>query len=309
MTEAEWIASRPFVDRYVFTRRSGGPIVVDEVNWWPLLFPLKCRFLLKPETNLSGVDKKHLQLCARTDDPFYPWLSQDDLKRLLSTAPKSGGGARLNAMLKREIVNWGLSDAVMAVGPMRGYYRRAMNAAFAFAATFEGKSIDEREFVVISESLGSFAVMDAYEHIDAAHNAVRDVLDRTYLLYFFANQFALLELARVGNLPGVFLSADLAESAHAPSASPLQALERWAQHPLHAERLSGSDRAARVSQIIAFNDPSDLLTFDVPAIAGAKVVNLYDRIGSHWLGLFENPVTAHTGHSANPNVLRTMFED
>jgi len=32
-----------------------------------------------------------------------------------------------------------------------------------------------------------------------------------------------------------------------------------------------------------------LLTFDVPAISGAKVVNLYDRNGSDWLGWFENP--------------------
>ena len=307
-TEAEWLASRPFVDRYVFSRRSGAPIIVDEVNWWPLLFPLKCRFLLKPESNLSGVDKKHLQLCARSDDPFYPWLSQDEVDHLIATPPKSGGGARLNAILKREIMNWGLSDAVMAVGSMRLYYRRAMNAAFGYAAMFDGKPVDEREFVVISESLGSFAVMDAYEHVDAPHNAVRDVLDRTYLLYFFANQFALLELARVEGLPGFSVSADIADGAPAPSASPLKALEHWAQHQSHTERFSESDHSVRVSQIIAFNDPSDLLTFDVPAITGVKVVNLYDRNGFDFVGWFENPITAHTGHSANKNVLRAMFE-
>jgi len=273
------------------------------------LFPLKCRFLLKPEANLSGADKKHLQLCARTDTPFFPWLSQAEVNHLIATAPKSGGGARLNAMLKREIMNWGLSDAVMAVGSMRGYYRRAMNAAFNYAATREGQPVEEREFVVISESLGSFVVMDAYENTDAVHNAVRDVLDRTYLLYFFANQFALLELARVEGLSSIALDTDLAERVHVPSASPLQALKRWAQHPSHTSQLRESEPAARVTQIIAFNDPSDLLTFDVPAISGAKVVNLYDRNGSDWLGWFENPVTAHTGHSANANVLKVMFDE
>jgi hypothetical protein len=44
-SDDEWRASRPFVDRYVVTRSDASPIVIDEVNWWPLLFPPKCRLI------------------------------------------------------------------------------------------------------------------------------------------------------------------------------------------------------------------------------------------------------------------------
>jgi hypothetical protein len=57
--DAVWKGSTPFVDRYVF-RKDAEPIVIDEVNWWPLLFPVKCRMLLVPETDLSDADKTHL---------------------------------------------------------------------------------------------------------------------------------------------------------------------------------------------------------------------------------------------------------
>jgi hypothetical protein len=58
--DAVWKGSTPFVDRYVFKRKDAEPIVIDEVNWWPLLFPVKCRMLLVPETDLSDADKTHL---------------------------------------------------------------------------------------------------------------------------------------------------------------------------------------------------------------------------------------------------------
>jgi hypothetical protein len=37
----------------------------------------------------------------------------------------------------------------------------------------------------------------------------------------------------------------------------------------------------------------------MPAVNGARVVNLYVRNESSFLGLFSNPVKAHTGHAAN----------
>ena len=96
-------------------------IVVDEVNWWPLLFPVKCRSLLAPETDLSGADREHLKLCARSDAGYYPWLTQQELIAALSHKPRSGGGARANAFIKQQIMNWGLADAVIALGPLRTF--------------------------------------------------------------------------------------------------------------------------------------------------------------------------------------------
>src|ERR1700727_1933505 len=109
-----WKGSTPYVERYVYARQGAGPIVVDEVNWWPLLFPAKCRFILQPETDLSGRDRDHLKLCAKRESPYYPWLTQDELQHALSHKPTSGGGAWANALLKQQIMNWGLTDAAMA---------------------------------------------------------------------------------------------------------------------------------------------------------------------------------------------------
>src|ERR1700722_6898981 len=210
-TQAAWSASRPFVDRYVYVNPTGKQIVVDEVNWWPLLFPLKCRFLLLPDANLSGPDLTNRGLCAQDTPPFYAWIDQNELKNIKSGHPLSGGGAMINAELKQQIMNWGLSDAVMTVGPLQRFFRRAMNAAFDYAAAYDGKTLGEQDFVVISESLGSFVVLDAFatpeagfvsdkDKLKPASSGVRDVLTQTFYLYFFANQFAMLELARIEGL-------------------------------------------------------------------------------------------------------------
>jgi hypothetical protein len=114
-----WKESTPFVDRYVLPREGAEPIVIDEVNWWPLLFPVKCRLLLVPETDLSGADKAHLNLCARRDAPYYPWLTEEQRDQALKHKPTSGGDALANDFVKQQIMNWGLSDAAMALGPLR----------------------------------------------------------------------------------------------------------------------------------------------------------------------------------------------
>jgi len=309
--EKEWLASRPFVDRYVYSRPAGQQIIVDEVNWWPLLFPLKCRSLLVPDADLSGPDKTDLKFCSLSNDPYYPWINESDLGVILDRRPKSGGGAWLNTALKQQIMNWGLADAVIAVGPMRVYIRRAMNAAFDYARKGGGQSQDDQEFVVISESLGSFAVLDAFESegqasraaaANAESMAVREVLSRAYYLYFFANQFAMLDLARVDGLDVNSKLLDFAPDSPSQSISPFSALQDWARQKPDEFTATG-----KVRQVVAFSDPSDILTFYVPAIEGAKVVNLYDRNGFNWFGLFENPVTAHTGHSGNKQVLKKLF--
>jgi hypothetical protein len=55
------------------------------------------------------------------------------------------------------------------------------------------------------------------------------------------------------------------------------------------------------------------LTYRVPKLRDddgndiALVVNLYDRNEWRWFGLLANPLSAHTGHSSNQDVLREMF--
>ena len=42
-TSQEWNAAAPFVVHWKLARSSSPAIFVDEINWWPLLFSLKCR--------------------------------------------------------------------------------------------------------------------------------------------------------------------------------------------------------------------------------------------------------------------------
>jgi len=285
-TDPDWAASRPFVDRYTLRLAGGAVVVVDEVNWWPLLFPIKCRFIVLPEHDLSGDDEEHLRLCAgHAPAPnralYHPWLTDEELRRALDTPSRSGGGASANAMLKREILNWGLADAVIALGPMRQYLHRAMQDAFEIAV--EGQVAGRaQDHILIAESLGSFVVLDA---LNSHAPAVGDYLERTRDIYFFANQFALLELARIADAPNA--------SRRAPGPqSPLGQLEALGEV---------SAAAPRHRQIIALSDPSDLLTYRVPEIRGTIVVNVYIRNARRIFGL-ANPMRAHTGHADNPTV-------
>jgi hypothetical protein len=298
-SDKEWNASKPFVERYTFHRVDASDVVVDDINWWPLLFALKCRFIVSPDADLAGADPKVLEFCARADSPYYPWLSQQQLQTLLNSRPTAGRGAWINTAIKRSIMNWGLSDAAMAMGPMRAYFRKTMNEAFDYATRLADQPLADQEFVVISASLGSFVVLDAMFNDGRPTDAARQVAAKNPLLYFFANQWALLDLARVQGLPS---SPELEQSVVTAAAPPVNLLEVWA-----AATQIGVE-AAKPKQIIAYSDPSDILTYRVPKIEGAVVVNLYDRNEINWFWLFSNPMKAHTGHAQNPAVLRSMFE-
>jgi hypothetical protein len=302
----EWQASTPFVYRYIYRRANAQPIVVDEVNWWPLLFPAKCRFIVHPEIDLSGIDEAHIKLCARCDAPYYPWLSPAERDEALQHHPVSGGGAWINAYLKQQVMNWGMTDAVLALGPLRVYFRQALNAAFDYASNFEGRGVDSQEFVVISESLGSFVVLDAFHDLVGSPAAAR-VGARAADLYFFANQFSLLQLGRIDGLAGPGkLGAPL------ETVSPVDLLQQWARsgRPAEGGKLGV---AVRPKQVIAFSDPSDFLTFPVPKLKysdgtdAAWVVNVYVRNEWSFFRFFANPLSAHTGHAGNRSVLKLVF--
>jgi hypothetical protein len=150
-----------------------------------------------------------------------------------------------------------------------------------------------------------FVVLDAFGNLFADSHVAQSVGERTADLYFFANQFALLELAR---LSGISCGpTGVVEVTGTPTVSPLDLLKLWASSGARLETVG------RSKQVIAFSDPSDSLTFRVPKLrdAGGKdvaiVVNVYDHNEVRWLGLFANPTTAHTGHSRNKDVLDLIF--
>ncbi len=309
--DVEWASSQPFVDRYILPRVGKPPVVLDEINWWPLLAALKCRILVSPETALSGIDHKKLDLCHKNEpnNRHYPWIDGDAFEQAMRGPTISKGGMLFNSWLKHSLMNWGMSDAVVALGPMRYYFRQAINGGMKYAAEYDGRGTSGQNFVIVSASLGSFIVLDAATKTDTP--AAREVVGETSNLYFFANQFALLELGRIAQLPrSSELSVNkLAPPLTEPDLSPLQMLETWSRGQTSSEK----KLTTKLRQIIAFNDPSDALTFNVPKIPAADgnqtlVVNIYVRNGFDWFGLFKNPFKAHTGHSENQVVLKQMLQ-
>ncbi|MBV8682301.1 MAG: hypothetical protein JO111_05465 [Caulobacteraceae bacterium] len=294
-----WARSQPFVDRYLFRRDGQVVAVLDELNWWPLLFPFKCRFLVGPDAALSGPDRQDLEACSQDDDTHFPWLSPDEAKSAERTRTISGGSAIANGLVKHAMFAWGLSDAVIALGDVRTLIHEAIDQAFAYAADYEGRGVGEQHFAVVAESLGAFVVLDAA----AVCGRAREVMDSACDIWLFANQFPLLELARVAHLHS-------GAGAAAPAAATPQLhglLHRWATAPRAGLVMS------RPRQVLAFSDPSDALTWLVPKLAAAPeepepiVVNILDRNEFDFFHLAADPISAHTGHAHNRAVLRLML--
>jgi hypothetical protein len=349
LSKDEWSASAPFVDHYVLKRSDGGPVVVDEINWWPLVFPLKCRNTIPGEAHLAGPDAKLLDLCStktEEDQPNHPgrfksyqWLNQDDAAKLKAMPRK---GAWANRWLKNNIMDWGVSDAFIAVGSMRNILREGMRQLFVKSARFSAQSSAahdwaqqlanpqgiDREFIVVSHSLGSYLVFSTLNLDDETvvpqnvpaeaqsavarkaeeDDAAKYILERTSLVYFFANQVPLLELATM-EVPATAEAAPTAASAQPKPAEALsKKIVKWKNLRQNFKQKRDVAEATPVPppQVIAWSDPSDLLSWYVPGIDDLKVDNVYVR-NSWWHWLIANPASAHGNYASNKSVLRVMM--
>jgi hypothetical protein len=356
-TDDQWVGSRPFIDHYLFTLKNSQQtrrLIVDEINWWPMLFAFKCQFVVPYETDFVGPDKDNIEACSMSQDMHFAWYDPQTEATLLADRPSSGGAPAINKGLKTGVMDWGIADAVLSLGTLKGYLRETVRCAFADIANFDPKSFEDAaatasgaapydcataqppspsleqsdvQFVVISHSLGAFLLMDTFAAAAADANdfpqpgpdrckaasakiapsgepsvgsEVRSrsnqslcfVLAKSANLYFFANQFPLLELARAQGVPSSppQLSSEPASSTNA--------LTLWAT----TNAPPGSEK-----QIVAFSDPGDILTFKIPRIDGAEVVNAYVKNDFRWFGLFEWPITAHMNYISSDEVLRTVF--
>ena len=306
-SQQEWNAAAPFVIHWKLDRSNGPSVFVDEIDWWPLVFSLKCRRIIQDEAGLVGPLQPYLGMCSysKPDAEFpgryasFAWISSDDLAAIRA---KPSAGARLNRSWKSSIVDWGISDAVMAVGALRPYLLdgiRQLVLQSVSAPSTAAAAQPDAEYVIVSHSLGSYLIFSALDirssDVNAnTSNAVRlqfaDILRHTSLVYFFANQVSLLELADLDS-----------------SRNMLEHLEAWANLRtgyLQDRNLAGEGHP----QIVAFNDPSDLLTWNVPPLGAVTVRNIQVRNARHWFWIFANPTKAHDRYAQNKQVIRQMMK-
>lgn len=207
--------------------------------------------------------------------------------------------AWLNGYVKDRLLNDCLSDAVIYQGESHVAIRDAM--VRTIAQVLERDPDSEAPLVVVAESLGSKMLFDALSAMLESWQPQTRALGqqaarRLGLLFMAGNQLPILGLAE--------------QSAAAQRAIATQdmrvpdALQRF----LDLRRRQPNRRADTLQRlaVVAFTDPNDLLSYRLlPARYTAPDVAVADVLVSNdstWLGLIENPITAHLDYLANPDV-------
>jgi len=330
-TKDEWSASAPFIDRYEMKGKGHTPILLDEFNWWPLAYPLKCKWLIARDALLTGASKPQLSVCAAstTPDPAhsnrylsYQWIDNSEASDLNHIKRQA---KVLNRSLKNGLMDWGFADAVMALGPMedvlsagiRELLIKSLQSPVNDPPTPAAK-VDTEVFFV-THSLGSYLSLIAldtnllgsdnpdlsgFQMTPEQKQAADYFSAHTAEFYFLANQIALLQLAWVS-------TSTEHEAGPCPSASAEKSVSGSIAHWLckRDTYLAEGASVAPVPQIIAWSDPNDLLSWEVPQIDGAHVVNITVRNSGFKLPPFlESPTAAHANYAKNREILRMILK-
>ena len=312
----EWRAAAPYAIHFQLARANGQKLYVDELNWWPLTFSLKCRQIIASDASFVAPSKARIETCSHLEPNLgvpqrfksYDWITSEEAARLTHLPSK---GARANRELKIGLMDWGFSDAVLALGPLRPYVLDGIrqlilksqgDSRAASAAAPDRQPVDQ-EYIIVSHSLGSYLIFSALDTtqttlkttpVPQSENRFDQVLERTSMVFFFANQLRLLELA---SLDG---PTDRNLATH---------LERWGK--LRCDYLASkpdASQACRPPRITALNDPSDLLTWTVPNLPGVEVENYTVKNSAHWFWMFENPTKAHNNYSRDKRAIKEMLQ-
>jgi hypothetical protein len=199
----------------------------------------------------------------------------------------------LNGYVKDNLLNDCLSDAVIYEGESHVAIRDAMVQTIAHV--IENNPDTEAPLVVVAESLGSKMLFDALsamlESWQPQTRALgQEAARRLGLLFMAGNQLPILGLAEQSTGPRALAVQD--------------SLQRFLD--LRRRQPNRRTEALQRLAVVAFTDPNDLLSYRLlPARYTAPDVAVADVLVSNdssWLGLVENPMTAHLDYLANPDV-------
>ncbi|MDP9049496.1 MAG: hypothetical protein M3O31_02065 [Acidobacteriota bacterium] len=317
----EWSAAAPFFIRHRISGDHGEPqIVLDELNWYPLVFTPKCKFLIPGDRKLTARTKKQDALCFQpikadpTETGRFETYHWDANAALMKVDMQQQYATRLNgASLKAGVFDWGLGDAALALGPMQEVLCAAIRQLFV--QTRDGVNVDElgtlrsnQEVPVyfVTHSLGSYLslaamatdwqgsqlqVLQGFKPNDEQKAAADYFVKNTKGFYFLANQLALLELARL-TVPGLD-----------PPQGPIPAALALANV---AEKRTADGKPR--PQVIAWSAADDLLSWYVPNVPGLSVVNLPARNRSFriWT-VVAGPQGVHDNYAGNSAIVKVIF--
>lgn len=333
-TQEEWNASSPFIDRYKMVGHDHVPIILDEYNWWPLVYPLKCKWLVPNDALLTGPAKNWIDVCSppagNRPDPDHPgrylaysWIGSAEAARLKHM---SRHAALANRALKNGLMDWGIGDAVMALGPMQeiltaGIRQLLRNTIADAGVAVQTMKADDTgpDFSVITHSLGSYLALAAIDsdwigpqnpELAGFVMSPEDKITIDYFsahatgFFFLANQLRLVELA---GLSAPIQVPNSSPASPEPPRTSSASITHWrdAREAFLQHHFSMSP----TPQIVAWSDPNDLLSWDVPDIEGITIVNLHVRnSGFRVAWLIVSPNSAHANYGKNQKILKLILK-
>ena len=263
----------------------------------------------------------------------FAHVGQDDAQG--SSLPFAKLRRKYNRRLKDELINYGISDAVMYLGPAGEDIRFAIQGAmcsaaldaagFSFEQQSEGNSNREIEaqkicqiasntntisnqFAFVTESLGSKIVYDVLREnmTDGRDSIVDDIItgSETYML---ANQIALLSLSDL-KLEGSRARPVVKSASERPKIIAMSELNDFLTYELIPFYRQLYKRSLRVD---TSSDPdTPKARANIAKALGFDVIDMRlefaDKIVPVLKG-FVDPLQAHGGHSAEPELMLYML--
>jgi len=194
--------------------------------------------------------------------------------------------ARINNLLKSNLMNDCFADAMIYVGPDGDNIRATVRRALGLIS--DDRRDNENPAAIISESLGSKIISDVVRTSPADDLRALQALARTRLIFMAANQIALLDLAERRD-PGVL--------------APVDTLKALKDAILNFDRHTNALSLDSAIHSVAFSDPNDLLSYELARDDGTSA-SVRITIAPIWFGLFVDPWHAHTHYLENENVWR-----
>lgn len=301
----DWPRDAPYVDIAIYSAPGDRTVAFYSFNYWKPLARIKCRELIRYDTNLLGPSSRS-DWCVRELHEAMPKSAQ-------STKPLVG-----NKWLKSEIMDWGFGDATIVMSKFEGVIRAAAREAMAVEiadvasrkarvqlemsgdqAVFQ-QALDSKDqrYAIITQSLGGFVLLDALTtpassdaigRQDLLHaSAPENILCRAQQFHMLANQVTLLRLSQ--------MTVGLGEGAKAacPASPARQQARKNSDEPI---------------QVVAYHDPNDQLTFynagsSTEATLGVTTINVVAPFAPIWVWfLAADPSAAHDGQKKNVRIM------
>lgn len=246
---------------------------------------------------------------------YYIWspATKAAKERLVEDSEQSDfKRAKLNASLKKTLMNDCLSDAVAYLGKPGNQIRSwlkaqvcdAMNGKIGSSGRCQSVAPLDRPVIFISESLGSKMLSDALQDVwDSSGATSRAALarniSRVQMYFVISNQIPMLNVAE--------FEGPRQRSVGEPLTQPGLRVFQQARGGVPAAL--GIDLPPL--HYVEFTDPNDLLSYRLTSKdlqPGIRLTNVVVSNGPTYFGYLENPLTAHCGYQWNRHVLGTVLK-